>query len=101
MELFGIGKEIVSGPIRGHEKKRGDERKSEKFAICPWFPSEAKSENEMVKVSGMKSSLDWPSRKTVGRKTTMVVMVDTKIGMATSRAASSTALRRGLPGMSR
>src|SRR5256885_2649876 len=38
---------------------------------------EAKSENEMVKVSGMKSSLAWPSRKTVGSKTTMVVMVDT------------------------
>ena len=37
----------------------------------------------------------------MGRNTTMVVMVETKMGMATSRAASSTALRRGLPGMAR
>ena len=62
---------------------------------------EAKSEHEMVKVSGMKRSLAWPSRKTVGMKTTMVVIVDTKMGMATSRAASITARRRGLSGMLR
>ena len=29
----------------------------------------------------------------------MVVMVETKIGIATSRAASRTAVRRSLPGM--
>ena len=63
--------------------------------------SEAKSEHEMVNVSGMKRSLAWPSRKTVGMKTTMVVIVDTKIGIATSRAASSTARRRGLSGILR
>src|SRR6266545_1024969 len=59
---------------------------------------DAKSEQEMVKVSGMKRSLACPSRNTVGMKTTMVVMVETKMGMATSRAASSTARRRGSPG---
>ena len=56
--------------------------------------NDAKSENEMVKVSGMKRSFDCPSRKIVGRKTTIVVIVETKIGIATSRAASSTAARR-------
>jgi hypothetical protein len=55
----------------------------------------------MVKVNGMKRSRACPSRKMVGRNTTMVVMVDTKMGIATSRAASSTALPRGLPGMAR
>ncbi len=63
--------------------------------------NEAKSENEIVNVSGMKSSFAWPSRKTVGRKTTIVVMVETKMGIATSRAASRTAVRRSLPGMAR
>ena len=62
---------------------------------------EAKSEQEIVKVSGMKRSLACPSRNTVGMKTTMVVIVETKMGMATSRAASRTARRRGLPGMLR
>ena len=38
--------------------------------------NEANSENEIVNVSGMKRSFAWPSRKTVGRNTTMVVMVD-------------------------
>ena len=63
--------------------------------------NEAKSETEMVKVSGMKRSLVWPSRNTVGTNTMMVVMVATKMGMATSRAASSTAWSRLFPGMSR
>ena len=62
---------------------------------------EANSEHEMVNVSGMKRSRACPSRNTVGRKTTMVVMVETKIGIATSRAASSTARRRGLSAMAR
>ena len=63
--------------------------------------NDANSENEIVKVSGMKRSFDCPSRKMVGRNTTIVVIVDTKIGIATSRAASSTAARRSLPGMAR
>jgi hypothetical protein len=62
---------------------------------------DANSENEIVKVNGMKSSFDWPSRKTVGRNTTIVVIVETKIGIATSRAASSTAVRRSVSGMAR
>src|SRR5262249_28033123 len=63
--------------------------------------NDEKSEKEMVKVIGMNNSFAWPSRKTVGRKTTIVVMVETKIGIATSRAASSTAVRRSLPGIAR
>src|SRR5947208_16486626 len=57
--------------------------------------NEANSEIEIVKVRGMKRSLIWPSRKTVGTNTMIVVIVAEKIGIATSRAASSTALRRG------
>ena len=60
--------------------------------------NDAKSENEIVNVSGMKSSFAWPSRNTVGRNTTMVVMVETKIGIATSRAASRTARAAVLAG---
>ena len=45
--------------------------------------NDANSENEMVKVRGMKRSFDCPSRKIVGRKTTIVVIVETKIGIAT------------------
>ena len=63
--------------------------------------NEANSEIEIVKVSGMNRSFVCPSRNTVGTNTMMVVMVAAKIGMATSRAASSTALRRGVPGMLR
>ena len=62
---------------------------------------DANRENEIVNVRGMKRSFDCPSRKIVGRKTTIVVIVETKIGIATSRAASSTAARRSLPGMAR
>ncbi len=63
--------------------------------------NEAKSEIEIVNVSGMKRSLIWPSRNTVGTKTMIVVIVAEKIGMATSRAASSTARRRSVPGIAR
>jgi hypothetical protein len=63
--------------------------------------NDANSEIEIVNVSGMKRSFVWPTRKIVGRNTMMVVIVAEKIGMATSRAASSTALRRGVPGMFR
>ena len=63
--------------------------------------NEAKSEIEIVNVSGMKRSLICPSRNTVGTKTMIVVIVAAKIGMATSRAASRTALRRGVSGMFR
>src|SRR5712692_5803357 len=63
--------------------------------------NEAKSEIEIVKVSGMNRSLIWPSRKTVGTNTMIVVIVAEKIGIATSRAASRTAFRRGVPGMFR
>ena len=55
------------------------------------------SEKAMVSASGRKRLRATPARKTTGKKTTMVVMVDTKMGMATSWAASSTAVRRSWP----
>ncbi len=43
----------------------------------------------MVIVSGMKRSFAIPVRNTIGKKTITVVSVETKIGAATSFAASS------------
>ena len=51
----------------------------------------------MVSASGMKRLRATPARKSTGKKTTMVVMVETKIGMATSWAAASTACLPVLP----
>ena len=51
------------------------------------------SAKAMVSASGMKRLRATPVRKTTGKNTTMVVMVETKMGMATSWAAASTALR--------
>ncbi len=45
----------------------------------------------IVSVSGMKRSFGSPARKTIGRKTMTVVSVETKIGDATSLAASRVA----------
>ncbi len=55
------------------------------------------SAKAMVSASGMKRLRATPVRKTTGKKTTMVVMVETKMGMATSWAAASTALLRSPP----
>src|SRR5437762_6073284 len=51
--------------------------------------NEANSEIEIVKVRGMKRSLIWPSRKTVGTNTMIVVIVAEKIGIARSEEHTS------------
>src|SRR5262245_51467294 len=48
----------------------------------------------IVKVRGMSSSLAMPITKKIGRKTTTVVTVEAKMGMATSRAAFTMAPHR-------
>ena len=48
----------------------------------------------MVSASGRKRLRAMPKRKSTGKNTTMVVMVETRMGMATSWAAASTACRR-------
>jgi hypothetical protein len=50
------------------------------------------SAKAMVSARGTKRLRATPVRKSTGRKTTMVVMVDTRMGIATSWAASRTAL---------
>ncbi len=55
------------------------------------------SAKAMVRASGRKRFLATPARNTTGKNTTMVVMVETKMGMATSWAAFSTAVRRSWP----
>ena len=51
----------------------------------------------IVKTSGTNSNLAMPTTKKIGRKTTTVVTVEARIGMATSRAASNTACHRDCP----
>ena len=53
--------------------------------------------NAMVSASGRNRLRATPARNSTGRNTTIVVMVDTRIGIATSCAAASTASRRGWP----
>ena len=48
----------------------------------------------IVSASGRKRFRATPARKSTGKKTTMVVMVETKMGIATSWAAASTACLR-------
>ncbi len=55
------------------------------------------SANAMVSASGMNRLRATPVRNSTGRNTTMVVIVDTRIGIATSFAAASTASRRDWP----
>ena len=55
------------------------------------------SANAMVSASGRNRLRATPARKSTGKKTTMVVMVETRIGIATSCAAASTASRRDWP----
>ena len=56
--------------------------------------NEVKSAIAIVSVSGMSRSLAIPTIKNIGRKTTTVVTVEAKIGMATSRAALTMASQR-------
>ena len=55
------------------------------------------SAKEMVSASGRKRLRAIPKRNRTGKNTTMVVMVDTRMGMATSWAAASTACLRPWP----
>ena len=55
---------------------------------------EVNSAMAIVNVSGISSSLAIPTTKKIGRNTTTVVTVEAKIGIATSRAASSRASQR-------
>ena len=48
----------------------------------------------IVRVSGISSKRAMPTTKKIGRKTTTVVTVEAKIGMATSRAAFRIASQR-------
>ena len=49
------------------------------------------SANAMVSASGMNKKRAIPAKKSTGKNTTMVVMVETRMGIATSCAALSTA----------
>ncbi len=55
------------------------------------------NEKEMVSANGTKRLRATPWRNSTGKKTTMVVTVDTRMGIATSCAAASTAARLGCP----
>ncbi|OGW93065.1 MAG: hypothetical protein A3K11_07265 [Nitrospirae bacterium RIFCSPLOWO2_12_FULL_63_8] len=54
-------------------------------------------EMAIVRVSGTSSSRAMPTTKKIGRNTMTVVTVEAKIGMATSRAASTMASHRFCP----
>ena len=55
---------------------------------------EVKSEIAIVMVRGIRSKRAIPATKKIGRKTTTVVIVEARMGIATSRAASRIASQR-------